>query len=227
MTEAIAPPLQLTALPNQDELQVLRDRIEALKIEALKNQPDPNTNPARLRYLETLIERANHPRPRIRQHLLRKIKVLLAMPTNDPIQQKPALQSTAATQLAALRATLNQAAITPQPETGKLAQLMALQNQELLGPEVNDLTHNCTIELTAKHRLQQSLVKQHTESRVQLALHKGPTEPGPLNSQRLIVQAFTTLETLAPDYLKQYLEYINALLQISDLQTSITPKKKK
>lgn len=49
-----------------------------------------------------------------------------------------------------------------------------------------------------------------------------PDKPGPLNSQRLLLQALTQLRSLSPDYLDLYLTHVDTLLWLEQAESRLT-----
>lgn len=48
------------------------------------------------------------------------------------------------------------------------------------------------------------------------AMETSPEEPGPLNSHMLVMKAFNTFDTYAPEYLQHWVSYLNDLLWLED-----------
>ncbi|ARF87504.1 DUF2894 domain-containing protein [Burkholderia cenocepacia] len=59
--------------------------------------------------------------------------------------------------------------------------------------------------------------KVRTEQQYRQSLDQVPRNAGPLNSNSLVHRSFATMRELSPDYLQQFLSYVDALAWLEDL----------
>ncbi|CAG9199213.1 conserved hypothetical protein [Burkholderia vietnamiensis] len=67
--------------------------------------------------------------------------------------------------------------------------------------------------------------KVRTEQQYRQSLDQVPRNAGPLNSNSLVHRSLATMRELSPDYLQQFLSYIDALAWLEDLAGGPPPDK--
>lgn len=72
-------------------------------------------------------------------------------------------------------------------------------------------------ELASGRQLRQSQNRSSTRLRVQRAISECPEDAGPLNPQRLVIRALTTMEGLSADYTNRFMTYVDTLLYLQQL----------
>ncbi|HEF5872953.1 TPA: DUF2894 domain-containing protein [Burkholderia cenocepacia] len=109
---------------------------------------------------------------------------------------------------AATRETAQAAA--PVPARGALAALV-----EGLGRDAQADRRGLDPELVDYFRATWSKVR--TEQQYRQSLDQVPRNAGPLNSNSLVHRSLATMRELSPDYLQQFLSYVDALAWLEDL----------
>jgi hypothetical protein len=79
-----------------------------------------------------------------------------------------------------------------------------------------------TRELKALSRFKGTWTRLQVQQRLAQSEAAVPDKPGPLNSQRLLLQALTQLRTLSPDYLDRCLLHVDTLLWLEQAAAGIT-----
>lgn len=74
-----------------------------------------------------------------------------------------------------------------------------------------------SVELASGRQLRRSQEKSSARQRVRRAISDCPEGAGPLNPQRLVIRALTTMETLSPDYTNRFMAYVDTLLYLQQL----------
>lgn len=77
-------------------------------------------------------------------------------------------------------------------------------------------------ELKALSRFKGTWTRLQVQQRLAQSQAAVPDKPGPLNSQRLLLQALTQLRTLSPDYLDRYLLHVDTLLWLEQAEAGVT-----
>jgi hypothetical protein len=72
-------------------------------------------------------------------------------------------------------------------------------------------------ELASGRQLRRSQNRSSTRLRVQRAISECPDDAGPLNPQKLVIRALTTMEGLSPDYTNRFMTYVDTLLYLQQL----------
>jgi hypothetical protein len=72
-------------------------------------------------------------------------------------------------------------------------------------------------ELASGRQLRRSQNRSSTRLRVQRAISECPEDAGPLNPQKLVIRALTTMEGLSADYTNRFMTYVDTLLYLQQL----------
>ena len=90
-------------------------------------------------------------------------------------------------------------------------------------------THNGFSELTAMRHFRQSQIKHYSEQRVCNVMQEGPDEPGPLNSQALIIRSLEIMQNISPSYVNRFVSFVDNMLWLEqvDLAHATTSAKAK
>lgn len=86
-------------------------------------------------------------------------------------------------------------------------------------PAVDDMVPQPALfpELHALDDFKKIWSKVRTESQLRESLEQVPTNAGPLNSGNLVHRSLTLMRELSPDYLQQFLSYVDALLWVEQM----------
>lgn len=91
----------------------------------------------------------------------------------------------------------------------------------------NAVANENFIELKAKRVYQAMAQQQAAERIVQQAIEQGPENPGPLNPQQLAITALTQMRNLSPAYLTRYVNYIDSLFSLEQINKQLQKTSKK
>jgi len=80
-------------------------------------------------------------------------------------------------------------------------------------------------ESSAMGYLRESLVRRNSERRVARAIQDGPENPGPLNSQALIIRSLSMMRGLSPSYSNRFVSYMETLLWLEQAGRAAAPAK--
>ncbi|MHC9083542.1 DUF2894 domain-containing protein [Luteimonas sp. RIT-PG2_3] len=75
-------------------------------------------------------------------------------------------------------------------------------------------------ELPALEDFRKLWSRVRSDSQVERSLARSPTNAGPLNSSRLVHRSLTLMHALSPDYLQQFLSYVDAMSWLEQLNDS-------
>lgn len=64
----------------------------------------------------------------------------------------------------------------------------------------------------AMQYLRESLRRRHAQKRLSRVIHDGPENPGPLNSEALIIRSLAKMQELSPGYSNRFVAYMDTLL---------------
>jgi hypothetical protein len=200
---------------------------------ALREANAYRLDPARFRFIESLLERAAHARAPVQDILQNKANAALSAYCADQqsaaenTELKPAARykSTVA-KLLELRQILDQ----KQPAFNSTAsalerQLQEQENQSLaaavysvdaLAEQDQKVAATGQKPLKASQKMQVFQQRRAIERRVEIAIQQGPESPGPLNPQMLALKSLTAMRDLSPLYLNRYVNYLDALFWIDN-----------
>lgn len=74
-----------------------------------------------------------------------------------------------------------------------------------------------TADLPALQDVRKLWARVRTDSQVERSLARSPTNAGPLNSSRLVHRSLTLMHALSPEYLEQFLSYVDAMSWLEQL----------
>mgnify|MGYP001828863269 FL=1 len=200
----------------------LRDEFNALRT------THGDDDPVRLRYIESLLQRADARSGRLREILQDKASHAMALyrqqaaspapharisPDNRPLRELNKL-------LESLREEQDDPHIAPLEQTLRQQEfdlVDAIAEQDA-GSQPKQARHQ---ELKAARRFHAAMVRLNADKVVTQALQEVPEGAGPLNPQRLATHSLTTMRDLSPHYLSRFVSYIDTLfwLEQADKQT--------
>ncbi len=213
------------------ELQARGEDPGAL-IDALRARGAARFDPVGLRFLEALARRAPAHRGEAGGVLARRLATALAdyaerferaertardrlahAAARFPAAAEALRQHCEAGEFAALERLL--AALEASPGRRPLAELLAHIGQHTLGTTDG---HGATAVAGPRGELQSLTYFRRTWSKLKLdrqlahAFAQAPENAGPLNSHFLVLQSLRQMRALSPDYLEQFVSYVDALL---------------
>lgn len=198
---------------------------------ALREANAHRFDPARFRFIESLLERAAHARAPVQDILQNKAHVALSayradqQAATEKVTCKPStVYASTIAKLLELRQILDQ----KQPAFNSTAsalerQLQEQENQSLaaavysvdtLTEQNQEVTATGQKPLKASQKMQVFQQRRAIERRVEIAIQQGPESPGPLNPQMLALKSLTAMRDLSPQYLSRYVNYLDALFWI-------------
>ena len=198
---------------------------------ALREANAHRFDPARFRFIESLLERAAHARAPVQDILQNKANAAMSAYRADQqsaaenAEIKPAAryESTVA-KLIELRQVLDQKQPAFNSTTSALErQLQEQENQSLaaavysvdaLAEQDQEVAATGQKPLKASQKMQVFQQRRAIERRVEIAIQQGPESPGPLNPQMLALKSLTAMRDLSPQYLNRYVNYLDALFWI-------------
>ncbi len=199
----------------------LRAEFNALKTAA------GHHDPTRLRYIETLLQRAQRRSGRVAQLLEARASKAMEHYRQQPA--KAARTNISAVGNQALR-ELNRLldSLREEQDDPHIAPLeTALRQQEL---ELVDAMEQQAVdasssppaarqqELKAARRFHSALVKLNADKVVNRAVEEVPEAAGPLNPQRLATHSLTTMRDLSPHYLSRFVSYVDTLFWLEQAE---------
>jgi Protein of unknown function (DUF2894) len=203
-------------------LNELRAEFNTLKTSA------GDDDPVRLRYIESLLNKAEQRAGRQAQILEQKVRdAMCAYRTQNTAHQSIAPRpSQSHDQLRALNKTLED--LHRDEHDHRAAPLeAALRQQEL--DLVEDISGQAITgkqaparreELKAARRFHSAMVEFNADNVVNQALAEVPEECGPLNPQRLATRSLATMRDLSPHYLSRFVSYIDTLFWLEQAEKS-------
>jgi hypothetical protein len=174
----------------------------ALVMAALRARGAQRLDPARFRHIEALARRASAHQGEVRRLLDGKLARLLA--ACDQALESP---RSAAAQ------TAGQA-----PQRSALADLLAHLARHADDPLASGLAGvgtaapSAATELKAVRHYRSTWSRLSVDRRMTQSLATVPENAGPLNTQRLMHQALTTMRAASPEYLYRFMSHVEALL---------------
>ena len=203
-------------------------------------------DPIRFRYIESMARRAAGQRALVSKIIEKKARKELEDYQNDFSAKSQAEQSNAINRQGSARkqeAELNNAreelvALTQHLDQGKSHDDECLHDgsfTNVLRQQENDVVQSFAgtdagqrREPNAIRLYRESWIKQNSDRLVVQSVKNGPEDPGPLNSQMLVIHSLSTMRGLSPDYLNRFVSYVDTLLwldQVSNDMQSTKPKK--
>ncbi len=82
-------------------------------------------------------------------------------------------------------------------------------------------------ELSVVRYFRESLIQRNSERRVARAIQDGPENPGPLNSQALIIRSLAMMRDISPGYTNRFVAYMDTLLWLEQAGGVAAPVKTK
>lgn len=76
-------------------------------------------------------------------------------------------------------------------------------------------------------QFRQQLHRISVKKQVQQAIAQAPPNAGPINSQRLVLQALALMRDIAPDYLQRFMTHVDTLLCLDSAQQARSPTARK
>ena len=203
-------------------------------------------DPARFRFIESLLERAATKRGPVQSILENKISAALTSYKADQHAAAAQLESlteqatgycaqSSLAMLVGLRELLDQKQVPVDSATSALERTLNEQeNLSLAGAMfIADMSteQDCGVvtgeqrPLKASREMQISQQRHSIVKRVELAIQQGPESPGPLNPQMLAIKALTSMRDLSPQYLSRYINYLDALFWLERAAERTAPAK--
>lgn len=170
-----------------------------LAIAALRARGAQRVDPVRLRHIEALARRTSAQQGEVRRLLDGKLVRLLA----------------ACSQALDVPLSSAAAATEPPPSRSALADLLAhlaLHTDEPMPSGIAGTDTNARPELKALRCYRSTWSRLSVDQRLTQSLATVPANAGPLNTQRLMHQALTTMRDTAPEYLHRFMSHVEALL---------------
>ncbi|PLW69965.1 DUF2894 domain-containing protein [Pseudohalioglobus lutimaris] len=182
-------------------------------------------DPVRLRYIESLLQRADARGGRLGEIL--RARASEAMDQYRQQAEKPAPDLRAKRDNLPLR-ELNRLLESlreeqDDPHVAPLEQALRQQEFELVDAIAGQSApgHSPQArhqELKAARRFHSAMVKLNADKVVTQALEEVPAEAGPLNPQRLATRSLATMRDLSPHYLSRFVSYVDTLFWLEQAQ---------
>ena len=197
----------------------LRAEFTALKTTA------GGVNPARLRYIESLLCKAEKADGALASLLEDKVRDAMSGYRLQPGQDQPTVQARTRpdTGLRGLVTRLNECHSNDEdPNVAPLEQALRQQELDLVGEIAGQASDSGQAfelrqeELRAARRFQSAMVRQNADKAVTQALAEIPAECGPLNPQRLATRSLQVMRDLSPHYLSRFVSYIDTLFWLEN-----------
>ena len=198
-------------------------------------------DPIRFRYIESMVKRAGEQRKLVAQIIEKKACKALDDYQNDvaaaerEITQQELAQKK---ELESFDARAELVALTQHLDQGKSHEDECLDDSSfsnVLRQQESDVVHSFVGTATDQRRepnvirlYRESWIKQNSDRLVVQSVKNGPEDPGPLNSQMLVIHSLSTMRALSPDYLNRFVSYVDTLLwleQAANDMRSTKPKK--
>ncbi len=115
---------------------------------------------------------------------------------------------------------------------GPLTALLDHIGAQATGGQTSDLAPgnpaatNAQGELKSMRYFRSTWSKLSVDKQLSHSLAQAPENAGPLNSHFLVLQSLTLMRDIAPDYLKQFMSYVDALLWLDQADSSRNPAPK-
>jgi hypothetical protein len=191
---------------------------------ALKTSRGDN-DPVRLRYIESLLQRADARSGRLREILQHKASEAMALYRQQAASPAPSARSSPDNRslrelnrlLESLREEQDDPHIAPLEQTLRQQELDlvdAIAAQDA-GSQPKQARHE---ELKAARRFHAAMVRLNADKVVTQALQEVPEDAGPLNPQRLATRSLTTMRDLSPHYLSRFVSYIDTLFWLEQAE---------
>ena len=119
-----------------------------------------------------------------------------------------------------------QARGTEGPLTALLAHISALSTDEQNSTPANPSAANAPGELKSMRYFRSTWSTLSVDRQLSHSLAQAPENAGPLNSHFLVLQSLTLMRDIAPEYLKQFMSYVDALLWLEQADSSRNPAPK-
>ncbi len=199
-------------------------------IESLLEQGADSFDPIRFRYIESMIKRASEQRKLVAQIIEKKARKALDDYQNDFLVKSKTEQNNAIkrvekpqkqdVEISEVRADL--VALTQYLDQGKSHDDKGISEgsfTNVLRQQESDVVQSFAGTATGQKRepnairlYRESWIKQNSDRLVMQSVKNGPEDPGPLNSQMLVIQSLSTMRGLSPDYLNRFVSYVDTLL---------------
>lgn len=184
-------------------------------------------DPVRLRYIESLLLKAETSRGRLASLLERRVGEAMEAFRVAARERRPgAADESGHPQSAGIRQLTRRLNTAQREEPGSRDGSFeeTLRQQELavvdaLAVEAGNPAQNPGgAELKAARQLRCAMVRLHADRVVSQALADVPAEAGPLNPQRLATDSLQTMKALSPHYLTRFVSYIDTLFWLEQTE---------
>ncbi len=212
----------VSTLPQQDPVPGVAEQISALRARG--------TDPVGLRRIEALVRRADSHAGLTRRLLDQRVQQLLLATSEPEADPREDTQPDAATvpvsrhgPLTDLLAHIANHGASPGPhdqDPARPGHGRGRGNEHVQGHEHNRL------ELKAIRDYRATWKRLSVERRLLQALHQVPDNAGPLNTQRLLHQALAAMGDASAPYLHRFMEQVEALLWLDQLNPAPAAPKK-
>lgn len=190
-------------------------RAEFIALKTTSGQADP----PRLRYIESLLCKAETAPDRLAALLESKVRAAMAeYRCGEARARVKTLRQGRESGVHALVLLLNaNRANDADPNLAPLESTLRQQELDLVGeiaaqaPDRTSSAPSNREELLAARRLQSAMVRENADRVVTQALAGIPDECGPLNPQRLATRSLEVMRDLSPHYLSRFVSYIDTL----------------
>jgi len=201
-------------------------------------------DPIRFRYIESMVKRAGEQRKLVAQIIEEKVRKALDDYQKDFSEKSKAEQNNVITskgsaqkqgvEISDARAEL--VALTQHLDQGKSHNECVDDGSftNVLRQQESDVVQSVAGEITAPRRepsairlYRESWIKQNSDRLVVQSVKNGPEDPGPLNSQMLVIHSLSTMRGLSPDYLNRFVSYVDTLLWLEQAGSDMQPSKPK
>ena len=198
----------------------LRAEFNALKSAAGR------ANPPRLRYIESLLGKAEQAEGALAALLQGKVRDAIShyrQQLDQASGERSRVRPRADSGLRDLVALLNECHSNDEdPNLAPLEQAMRQQELDVVGEIVSRAAgagqeiQLRQEELRAARRFQSAMVRQNADKVVTQALAEIPDDCGPLNPQRLATRSLQAMRDLSPHYLSRFVSYIDTLFWLEN-----------
>ncbi|OUS04900.1 hypothetical protein A9Q81_05300 [Gammaproteobacteria bacterium 42_54_T18] len=207
----------------------------AATIASLLEQGADSFDPIRFRYIESMVKRAGEQRKLVAQIIEKKVRKALndyqhdAMNREASVKKQEVELNDAREELIVLTQHLDQGKSHDEEclNDGSFANVLRQQESDVVQSVAGTATGQRR-EPNAIRLYRESWIKQNSDRLVVQSVKNGPEDPGPLNSQMLVIHSLSTMRGLSPDYLNRFVSYVDTLLwleQVSNDMQSTKPKK--
>lgn len=157
----------------------------AAQLDRLREQGADRQDPIRFHLIEALLRRAASQTGEARRVVDERLRTLLAAGADSPAPTTSAASS--------------------EPERGALAALLADMTRQRRG------LGGVYPDLGILEDFRETWSRLSAEKQVQQSVDQVPTNAGPLNSQSLVHRSLSLMRQVSPEYLRQFLAYVDAL----------------